>query len=85
MGSKSGRDGDKIKASGLTPIRSSKVAAPGFAEAELILECRKMYYDDIDPEHFVDASIQSNYPKKDYHRAYFGEILAAFGMSAFCR
>lgn len=85
LGSKSGRDGDKIKSSGLTPIRSAKVAAPGFDEAELILECRKMYYDDVDPTRFADASIQSNYPKRDYHRVYFGEILAAFGTVSFRR
>ncbi len=48
LGSKSGRDGDKIKASGLTPIASSLVPTPGYAEAELIIECKKMYWQDID-------------------------------------
>jgi len=79
LGSKSGRDGDKIAESGLTPIPSTKVAAPGFAEADLIIECRKIYWDDLDPAHFLLPEIERNYPQKDYHRVYFGEIVAIYG------
>jgi flavin reductase (DIM6/NTAB) family NADH-FMN oxidoreductase RutF len=79
LGSRSGRDGDKIAAAGLTPIASSTVAAPGFAEADLIIECRKIYWDDFDPRHFIDPSIASNYPGRDYHRIYYGEIAAITG------
>jgi flavin reductase (DIM6/NTAB) family NADH-FMN oxidoreductase RutF len=80
LGTRSGRDGDKIQASGLTPIASTRVTAPGFAEAELILECRKIYSQDLDPARFLDPAIDANYPKKDDHRVYFGEILAALGV-----
>jgi flavin reductase (DIM6/NTAB) family NADH-FMN oxidoreductase RutF len=83
LGTRSGRDGDKIAESGLTPIASKRVAAPGFAEAELILECKKIYWDDMDPAHFLDPEIENNYPQKDYHRIYFGEILAAYGDATF--
>ena len=76
IGSKSGRDGNKIAEAGLTPIASAKVASPGFAQAELIVELKKMYWSDFDPDHFLDNTIENNYPLKDYHRAYFGEILA---------
>ena len=79
LGTKSGRDGDKIAEAGLTPIPSMHVAAPGFAEAELILECRKIYWDDMDPAHFLDPRIDDNYPDKDYHRIYFGQIMAVYG------
>jgi flavin reductase (DIM6/NTAB) family NADH-FMN oxidoreductase RutF len=83
LGSKSGRDGNKILESGLTPIASQKVAAPGFVEAELILECRKIYWGDIDPQHFLAAEIHQNYQLKDYHRTYFGEILQISGADRF--
>lgn len=76
LGSTSGRDGDKIAESGLTPIASQKIAAPAFEEARLILECRKIYWQDFDHTHFLDDSIEKKYPKKDYHRVYFGEIVA---------
>ncbi len=82
-GTRSGRAIDKVKACGLTPVPSSIIAAPGFDEAELILECRKMYYDDIKPDHFLAAHIEKNYGGHDYHRMYFGEILAVHGTSAY--
>jgi len=78
-GGHSGRDGDKVKACGLTPISSRTVRSPGFDEARLILECRKTYFSDMDPSHFLDPSIEGNYSGKDYHRIYFGEILAVSG------
>jgi flavin reductase (DIM6/NTAB) family NADH-FMN oxidoreductase RutF len=79
LGSRSGRDGDKMVASGLTPFASQKVASPSFAEAELVLECRKLFWQDIDPTHFVDASLEKHYPKKDYHRMFFGEVVEIRG------
>jgi len=75
LGSESGRSGDKIAKAGLTPEASVAVAAPSFEEAEIVFECRKMYWHDIDPAHFLANDIEEHYPKKDYHRAYFGEIL----------
>ena len=83
LGTKSGRDGDKISETGLTPIASTEVASPGFAEAELILECRKIYRQVMDPAGFLDPAIDKNYPINDYHTIYYGEILAAFGESAY--
>ena len=79
LGTKSGRDGDKIAESGLHTVAATKVAAPAYEEAELIIECRKIYWDDFKPEHFLDYTIENNYPLKDYHRVYFGEILLVMG------
>ncbi len=83
LGTKSGRDGDKLSETDLTPIASAEVASPGFAEAELILECRKIYRQMMDPAGFLDPGIEKNYPIKDYHMIYYGEILAAFGASGY--
>jgi flavin reductase (DIM6/NTAB) family NADH-FMN oxidoreductase RutF len=78
LGSRSGRDSDKIKEAGLTPIASTVVCAPAFAEANLIFECKKMYWDDFHPANFLKPTIEKNYPLKDYHRIYFGEIVRLF-------
>jgi flavin reductase (DIM6/NTAB) family NADH-FMN oxidoreductase RutF len=43
LGARSGRDMDKIKQSGLTAEQSGVVTAPSFAEAELVIECHKVY------------------------------------------
>ena len=76
MGTKSGRDGDKISEAGLAPVASTSVSAPSFDEAELAVECTKIYWQDMAPANFVDPAIEKNYPAKDYHRIYFGEIMA---------
>jgi len=83
LGSKSGRDVNKIAESGLTPTASSVVAAPSFAEANLVIECRKVYWQDMDPKGFLTPAIAANYPKQDYHRIYFGEIAAITGTSEY--
>ena len=85
LGTKSGRDSDKIKESALTPVASKTVPSPAFAEANLILECRKIYWDDLKPENFLDLKIDKNYPQKDYHLIYFGEILAIYGDDSFTK
>jgi flavin reductase (DIM6/NTAB) family NADH-FMN oxidoreductase RutF len=81
-GNASGRDGDKAKAAGFTVISSQKVSAPCFEEAELLIECCKIYFSDLDPRHFLDPSIASNYPNTDYHSVYFGEVVAVSGTAA---
>jgi len=82
-GTYSGRDVDKIKETGLTPVKSNKISSPGFDEAELIIECEKIYFDDYKPANFLKPSIHSKYPLKDYHRMYYGEIISVSGTEAY--
>ena len=70
-GAKSGRDVDKVKVTGLTPVVHQS-GAVYFEEAELVLVCRKLYHEDIDPNNFKISDIENNYPHKDYHRMYTG-------------
>lgn len=72
-GSQSGRDVDKIAKTGLTPVKSS-LGGVYFTQARLVIECRKIYYQDIDPRYFLDSSINDCYADKQYHRMYVGEI-----------
>ncbi|MGE5280300.1 MAG: flavin reductase family protein [Deltaproteobacteria bacterium] len=85
-GSRSGRDIDKMMAAGLTAFaplaaraglrgRQDRHRAVAFREARLILVCRKIYHQDILPGNFVDPRIGDNYPQKDYHRMYVGEVM----------
>ncbi len=71
-GSHSGRNTDKVKGAGLTPVH--EVGAVYFKEARLVIVCRKIYFQDISPERFLDPRIESMYPQKDYHRMYVGQI-----------
>lgn len=73
-GTKSGRDCDKVKLAGLTPlfIDSSSIA---FSEARIIVECKIIYSEFLKPE-LMDKSIsEAIYPDKDFHKMYIGEIL----------
>ena len=74
-GVNSGRDTDKVKETGITPA-GGKLSTVYFSEARLVFICRKIYFQDLIPDHFLDQSIQKNYPKKDYHRMYIGEIVS---------
>ena len=73
-GSHSGRDVDKMKKAGLTPVSGGKGVVT-FEEARLVIVARKIYHQDIDPGNFIDLRIEDNYPKKDYHRMYVGEVV----------
>lgn len=73
-GTKSGRDIDKIAKTGLTSAETESTAVY-FKEARMVIECRKIYFQDIDPTHFLESWIHNEYPKKDYHRLYMGEIV----------
>lgn len=72
-GSHSGRDVNKVEETGLTPFEPAAGTA-AFEEAKLILVCRKLYYQDIQPERFLDDGIDGLYPEKGYHRMYIGAI-----------
>jgi flavin reductase (DIM6/NTAB) family NADH-FMN oxidoreductase RutF len=78
LGTISGKDGDKLSKTNLTVKASKNISAPSYNEANLILECRTVYYQDMNPGNFLDNAIEGNYESGDYHRIYYGEILAAF-------
>lgn len=73
-GTKSGRDYDKAKETGLTPILTES-GTVCFQEAQLVLDCKKIYIHDLEPRNFLEPAIEDEYPQKDYHRMYVGEII----------
>lgn len=82
LGTVSGRKRDKIQEAGLTPIAAQIVEAPAFAEATLVIECKKIYFHDLEPAHFLATYIPLAY-MNDYHRVYYGEILGIWGTSEY--
>ena len=76
-GKHSGRQVNKMEATSLKPFESPSKSI-FYEQAVLMIECRKLYFSDINPEHFLVKSIDANYPKKDYHRMYIGEIVSCF-------
>lgn len=72
-GSKSGREVDKVKETGLVPCFDEN--APYFEQAEIVLLCRKVAKANFEPSQFIDSEmIEKWYEAKDYHYIYYGEI-----------
>ncbi len=82
-GTRSGKNVDKFRECNLTRIKSHHIQSPGIDESHLIIECQKIYFQDIVPDHFLDPDIDSLYPRKDYHRIYIGEIQRIYGVEQF--
>lgn len=77
LGSKSGRDGDKIKEVGFNVELLD--GQPTFKQGSMSFVCKKLYQGKIEPEGFFDTSIDAkNYPGKDYHHIYIGEIVSGY-------
>ena len=72
-GTRSGRDGDKFAATGLT-VAHAEDNTPFVEEASLVLVCRKLYADDLKEGCFLDPDMLKHYAARDYHRFYVCEI-----------
>ena len=68
-----------MAASGLTPYVTEN-GNVSFTEARLVLECRKLYAEPLNPEAFLDKSIVPEwYAAGDFHKMYIVEILNVWG------
>jgi len=80
-GAASGRDTDKFARTHLTPVAAQTVRAPVLQEAVLRYECRVVHKNDVMPA-TLDSGIGAKaYARGDYHRLYFGEVLAVAAVS----
>ena len=76
-GSKSGRDMDKVKATGLSPLFTENGSIT-FEQARLTFECKKLYADLIKPGNFIDKSITDRWYGEShggFHKMYVVEIV----------
>jgi flavin reductase (DIM6/NTAB) family NADH-FMN oxidoreductase RutF len=78
-GAKSGRDCDKVAETGLTPFFTAR-DYPAFSEARLVLECRKLYADQLTRDAFIDSEpLRTHYSTKGgMHKLYVAEIVGAW-------
>lgn len=78
LGSRSGRDCDKVGMTGLTPdiIEVPQGRTVGFKEAELTLVCRKIFAQDIDKNLIDPAVADAHYaPDEAAHTMYVGKVV----------
>jgi len=73
LGTKSGREEDKIEKSNLTVLHTDTV--PYFEEANIAILCKKLYAQEYKPECFVAQELNEQwYPDVDHHTLYIAEV-----------
>lgn len=73
LGSKSGRDMDKMNGSGLTAKEAGQSMT--FAEAEVTLVCRKLFRQELKTENMLPEIAKTFYTGDAEHDMYIGEIV----------
>ena len=73
LGSKSGRDMDKMNESGLTA--KDLINSVTFEEAEVTLVCRKLFMQRLELENMPDDIVKTYYEGDAPHDMYIGEIV----------
>jgi len=77
-GTVSGRDRDKFEEMNLTAAPGKLVNAPVIQECAVHYECRILHRNDLVADALARAVKERAYARGDYHRVYFGEIVAAY-------
>lgn len=73
LGTVSGRDENKIEKAGLTVIHEGET--PYFEEAKIAIFCKKLYAQELKPEHFIMKELNPQwYPDSDHHTLYIAEV-----------
>lgn len=75
-GTRSGRNYDKFQECNLTALPSTHISAPGIMACPVIYECQIVHANDVLPANLVQQIHASAYAGGDFHRIYYGEILA---------
>ena len=73
LGSRSGRDMDKMHESGLTPAAAGPSVT--FAEAECTLVCKKLFRQTLDPANIPGEIVDALYQTDAPHDLYIGEVV----------
>ena len=87
-GTKSGHNIDKISELNLTLESPDKISVPAIKELPLTLECNVVYKQEQDRNEICEETKKVFYPQdvdssyhganKDFHTAYYGEIVSAY-------
>lgn len=79
-GSRSGREGDKFVACGLTPHAGKTPSSVLVRECEVFFECKTLHATPLDLSGLPPELKKRCYPAQDYHTLYFGEIVEFYAI-----
>ena len=88
IGSRTGRDINKLSDCNLTVVKGVEVDSPAIKELPLTLECKVIYQQEQETDNIPKELIQQFYPQsvdskaplanRDFHTVYYGEIVNAY-------
>ena len=80
LGTESGRDGDKVAKTGLTPVAVGENGeSVGFKQASVTLLCKKIYKQELDVSAMPADVVDQFYLNEDAHTMYVGEVVDILG------
>lgn len=74
----SGRNIDKFKELGLTPLPAKSLPTVAVEECGLILECKVIYTEDMEKSKLEPIIAKDMYINKETHTLFFGEIINSY-------
>ena len=77
-GTHSGQNEDKLAKLSLVIVPAQQVSSGIINACPINYECKVIGSSDIVPEMLSDTVKSEYYPQGDYHRVYFGQVLAAY-------
>lgn len=77
-GTHSGEFENKFEKAGITTRSSKSILSPVISECDLFFECKIIYAQFMDPAFLEDKINSHSYPKSDYHKIFYGEILEKY-------
>ena len=78
LGTKSGRDMNKLSHLGIDTIKGQKIDTPVLNMKGMHFECKIVYKTKMTNENLDSDIDKTKYPAKDYHTLYFGEIVSSY-------
>ncbi|MBN1935301.1 MAG: flavin reductase family protein [Anaerolineae bacterium] len=75
-GTRSGREVDKLAQ--VATSAAQTIDGVTIDGCPLVYECKVVHWDDLTPDHLLPDVRQRAYPRGDFHRLYYGQILGVF-------
>ena len=82
-GTKSGRDTDKFGPYGMTLTPCEGLPTATIDGCPMVYECKVVHHNDLIPANLATEIDTRHYGGSDYHRVYFGEIVAAYAAEGY--
>jgi flavin reductase (DIM6/NTAB) family NADH-FMN oxidoreductase RutF len=75
-GTRSGRDVDKLAE--VETSMGQKVACVTLETSSVVYECQVVHHNDVVPDALLPGIASRSYPRGDFHRLYYGQIMGTF-------